>query len=91
MMTDTTRIALARRAQRGVARVMASQRGSALLIVIVLLSLIGTLVVSNSVVLRRFKVELQLLEQKQQRALAQRATNSAAVDGSRGPAGDPSR
>ena len=43
--------------------------GSALLIVLILLSVMGTLVVSNTVALRRLNVELQLLEKKQNRAL----------------------
>ena len=46
--------------------------GSALLIVLILLGIMGTLVVSNSVTLRRLKVELQLLEQKQNRAVQAR-------------------
>jgi hypothetical protein len=43
------------------------QAGSALLIVLILLSVMAALLVSNAVVLRRLKVELQLLEEKQQR------------------------
>jgi uncharacterized membrane protein YwzB len=46
--------------------------GSALLIVLILLSVMGTLVVSNTVALRRLNVELQLLEKKQNRALQAR-------------------
>src|SRR5258708_2665733 len=45
-----------------------TRRGSALLIVLLLLSVMVTLMVSNAVILRRLKVELQLLEQKQTRA-----------------------
>jgi len=55
-----------------------SERGSAVLIVITLLSLMAALMVSNTVALRRLKVGLQLLEQKQQRqlkALADGRTN----------------
>ena len=48
------------------------RRGSALVIVLVLLSVMAALVVSNVTTLRRLKVELQLLEQKQQQSLAQR-------------------
>ena len=44
-----------------------AQRGSAVLIVLILLSIMAVLVVSNSVTLRQLKVELQLLEQKQER------------------------
>ena len=47
--------------------------GSALLIVLILLSVMGTLVASNSVTLRRLKVELQLLEQTQNRATQARS------------------
>ena len=43
-----------------------STQGSAVLIILILLSLMAVLVVSNSVSLRRLKVELELLEQKQQ-------------------------
>ena len=46
-----------------------SQAGSALLIVLILLSVMATLVVSNTVALRRLNVELQMLEKKQNRAL----------------------
>ena len=45
-----------------------TRHASALLIVLLLLTVMTTLMVSNSVILRRLKVELQLLEQKQQRA-----------------------
>lgn len=45
------------------------QAGSAVLIVLVLLSLMGVLFISNGVVLRRLKVELQMLEQKHNRRL----------------------
>jgi hypothetical protein len=47
--------------------------GSAVLIVLILLSVMGALVVSNTVALRRLKIELQLLEQKQIRALQERS------------------
>ncbi len=43
------------------------QAGSALLIVLILLSVMGALIVSNAVALRRLTVELQLLELKHQR------------------------
>ena len=42
------------------------ENGSAVLIVLLLLAMVGTLAVSNAVTLRRLKVELQLLEQQQQ-------------------------
>jgi len=42
---------------------------SALVIVLVLLSVIGALVMSNTVALRRLKLELQRLEEKQKRAI----------------------
>jgi hypothetical protein len=51
---------------------LSSRAGSALVIVLVLLSVAAALVVSNTVVLRRLKVELQLLEQRQNRALQAR-------------------
>ena len=46
--------------------------GSAVLIVLILLSVMAVLVASNTVVLRRLKVELQLLDQKQTRAVQER-------------------
>jgi len=46
-----------------------SQQGSAVVILLVLLSVMAALLVSNAVTLRRLKVELQMLEQKQNRAL----------------------
>jgi hypothetical protein len=46
--------------------------GSALVIVLILLSLMATLMVSNAVALRRLKLELQLLEEKQKRVLEKR-------------------
>ncbi len=46
--------------------------GSALVIILVLLSVMAALLVSNSVVLRRLRVELQLLEQKQKQGLENR-------------------
>lgn len=46
-----------------------NQAGSAVLIIFILLSLMGALVVSNLTVLRRMKVELELLDQKQQKRL----------------------
>jgi hypothetical protein len=42
-----------------------------MLVVLILLSLMLTLIVSNAVILRRLKVELRLLEQKQTNAWAQ--------------------
>ncbi|MFO1496943.1 MAG: hypothetical protein U1G07_00855 [Verrucomicrobiota bacterium] len=50
------------------------ERGSALMIVILLLGLMVALLVGNGVVLQRLKVELQLLEQKQQAALRGRTS-----------------
>jgi hypothetical protein len=49
------------------------RRGSAVMIVLILLSVMGVLLLSNTVTLRRLKVELQLLEQKQKHAWEQRA------------------
>jgi hypothetical protein len=40
--------------------------------VLILLSIVGTLVMSNTVTLRRLKVELQRLEEKQKRAIQAR-------------------
>jgi len=51
-------------------RIQSSESGSALLIILILLGLMTALMVSNSVILHRLKVELQLLEQKQQRSPA---------------------
>ena len=48
-------------------------RGSAVLIVLILLSVMAVLLASNTANLRRLNVELQLLEQKQKQALEGRA------------------
>jgi len=45
--------------------------GSAIVIILILLSLMATLMVTNTVVLRRLKVELQLLETKQNKRLSE--------------------
>lgn len=45
--------------------------GSALIIVLILLSLMAAMMVSNAVTLRRLKVELQRIEQKQKQRIAQ--------------------
>ena len=50
-----------------------SAPGSAMVIVLVLLSVMAALVASNVVTLRRLRVELQLLEARQIRALGERA------------------
>jgi type II secretory pathway component PulK len=44
------------------------RRGSALVIILVLLSVMAALILANTTTLRRLRVELQLLEQKQKRA-----------------------
>jgi hypothetical protein len=46
------------------------QSGSAVLIVLILLSLIGTLAISNAIELRRLKFELDHIEAKQRQRLA---------------------
>jgi hypothetical protein len=43
------------------------ERGSAVLIVLILLSIMAVLVAANTILLRELKVELQRLDQKQQR------------------------
>ncbi len=45
-----------------------ARRGSALVIILVLLSVMAALILANTTTLRRLRVELQLLEQKQKRA-----------------------
>jgi hypothetical protein len=46
-----------------------SQSGSAVLIVLIFLSIMTAMLVSNAIALRRTKVELQMLEQRQQARL----------------------
>jgi hypothetical protein len=53
-----------------------ARAGSALMIVLVLLSLMAAMMVSNAVALRRLKVELRLLDQKQQQRISQTQTNA---------------
>ena len=45
------------------------RNASALVIILILLGLMAALMVSNAVVLRRIKVEIQFLEQKQKQRL----------------------
>ncbi len=61
----------------------AEERGSAVLIVLILLSLMVTLIAGNLVSLNRLKTELRLLDQKQQRRLEQLPLPQTRTDPSR--------
>jgi hypothetical protein len=58
-----------------------AREGSALIIVLILLSLMAALMVSNAVSLRRLRVELQLLDQKQKQRITQSASREEPESG----------